>query len=125
LIRDGPKLTWCASNSRWKGLLVSTRKPLSIDQSEKYEGDKWWKWAVWLSGSDDELDGVAQVEYTLHPSFPTPVRVIATRKNQFKLSSQGWGVFPIYARVLMKDGTVLRLRHQLQLHYPDGKRNTD
>ena len=40
------------------------------------------------------------------------------------ISSGGWGIFPIYARVVTKDGHSLRLRHQLELYYPDGTPNT-
>src|SRR5215471_2937992 len=31
---------------------------LHIEQSYDYQGDDWWKWAVWLEGSDAELDDV-------------------------------------------------------------------
>jgi transcription initiation factor IIF auxiliary subunit len=97
---------------------------LKIAQSEKYEGDEWWSWAVWVEGPDTELDQISRVEYTLHPTFREPVRIISTRRNKFKLSTGGWGVFPVYARVFRKDGSTLRLRHQLALHYPDGTNNT-
>jgi transcription initiation factor IIF auxiliary subunit len=92
---------------------------LRIAQSEKYKGDDWWSWAVWLDGPDTDLDQISRVEYTLHPTFRKPVRIVSTRRNKFKLSTSGWGVFTLYARVFRKDGSTLRLRHQLALHYPD------
>ncbi len=98
------------------------KSAIRIQQSEKYEGDDWWAWSVWVDGPDRELDDIDHVEYTLHPTFPDPVRKISTRRNNFKLSTAGYGVFTIYARVVKKDSSVLRLRHQLQLHYPDGTR---
>lgn len=102
---------------------TTSERSLKIAQSEKYEGDDWWSWSVWLDGPVPELDQVDFVEYTLHPTFRNPVRTVRTRNNQFKLNTEGWGVFPIYARVCKRDGTVLRLKHQLRLTYPDGKRN--
>jgi transcription initiation factor IIF auxiliary subunit len=97
---------------------------LKIVQSEKYEGDEWWRWAVWVEGPDTEIDQISRVEYTLHPTFRHPVRIISTRRNKFKLATSGWGVFPVYARVFRKDGSTVRFRHQLTLHYPDGTNNT-
>ena len=93
---------------------------LRLKQSEKYQGEDWWDWAVWLEGPAKELAEVKAVEYTLHSTFADPVRTITTRRNGFKLSTAGWGVFPIYVRVMKKNGKVIRLRHQLQLHYPGG-----
>jgi transcription initiation factor IIF auxiliary subunit len=73
------------------------------DQQEKYEGDQWWSWAVWIDGAPEQLRDIEFVEYTLHPSFPDPVRVVTIRDNNFKLSS---------------------LTHDLSLHYPSGEANT-
>ncbi len=98
---------------------------LEIRQSEKYEGGKWWKWAVWVDGSENDLDRVDLVQWILDPSFPEPVRTASNRAEKFKLETAGWGVFPITARIQMKDGDILRLIHYLKLHYPDGTENTD
>lgn len=95
-------------------------KPFKIEQSEHYEGEDWWTWAVWLAGPDDALDAVEFVEWRLHPTFANPVRRISDRSTGFRLKTGGWGVFPIVARVHMKDGDDVPLRHVLALHYPDG-----
>jgi transcription initiation factor IIF auxiliary subunit len=102
---------------------MSTKSPLKIEQDEKYKGGDYWSWSVWVGGPKSQLDQIKYVEYTLHPTFSTPVRRISRRANGFKLSTSGWGVFPIYAQVVKKDGTMLRLKHQLRLHYPDLKPN--
>ena len=94
---------------------------LAIEQSEEYKGDDWWSWAVWIQGSTQALNRIAYVEWTLHPTFPNPIRRTDDRATNFRLETGGWGVFPIVARVEMKDGTHRELRHVLQLHYPDGK----
>jgi transcription initiation factor IIF auxiliary subunit len=103
--------------------MATEKSSLRINQSEKYEGDDWWSWAVWIEGQEKDLATVDRVEYTLHPTFRDPVRVIKTRHNGFKLKTGGWGVFPIFARVCKKNGTVVSLKHQLRLTYPDGKTN--
>ncbi|HEV8371513.1 MAG TPA: pYEATS domain-containing protein [Pyrinomonadaceae bacterium] len=97
---------------------------IEIRQSEQYEGGDWWKWAVWLEGDEEALDQVEWVEWTLHPTFPNPVRKCHNRAEKFKLESAGWGVFPIRARVWTKDGRSTKLEHHLKLHYNDGKENT-
>jgi len=91
---------------------------LKIEQSQKYQGDDWWSWSVWIDGPDAELDRVARVEYTLHRTFSRPVRTVDSRANRFKLSTEGWGGFTIYANVYSYDGSFFSLEHQLRLYYP-------
>lgn len=98
--------------------------PFVIGQWEQYEGENWWKWAVWLEGSGDALDQVETVEWLLHPTFPNPVRRCTNREDKFRLETAGWGVFPIRAKVHMKDGQHHVLSHHLKLHYEDGRENT-
>jgi transcription initiation factor IIF auxiliary subunit len=94
---------------------------IQIQQWEHYEGEDWWQWAVWVEGADAVLDAIEYVEWTLHPTFPKPCRRIHDRPGKFRLETGGWGVFPIIARVRFKDGRETKLRHQLKLHYPNGK----
>lgn len=96
---------------------------LNIQQWETYEGNDWWQWGVWVEGSEEELDRIDFVEWTLHPTFPNPVRKIYDRESKFRLNTAGWGVFPIWARVQMKNGDQKKLGHYLNLHYPDGTLN--
>jgi transcription initiation factor IIF auxiliary subunit len=98
---------------------------MKILQSEKFIGDNWWNWSVWLDGDPAELDQVEFVEWRLHPTFPNPIRHIKDRETNFKLDTGGWGVFPIQATVHFKDGKTAPLRHSLRLHYPDGVENTE
>jgi len=98
---------------------------IRIAQDQKYHGDDWWSWSIWIEGDDDELDKIEKVVYQLHRTFPDPVRTITKRKSKFKLSSEGWGVFTIYARVFTHDGAACKLSHDLELSYPDGSANRD
>jgi transcription initiation factor IIF auxiliary subunit len=93
---------------------------LEIEQDFQYQGEDWWRWWVWLEGSDEDLDAVQEVTYILHPTFPNPVRTIRSREDKFRLETSGWGTFTIYAKVLHKDGEVSDLQHDLILRYGDG-----
>ena len=95
-----------------------------IRQSEEYEGDDWWTWAVWVDGSDEALDRIDYVEWTLHPTFPDPIRKVRDRTQKFRLATGGWGEFQIRARVEIKNGDPVTLRHNLSLHYPDGRKTS-
>ena len=101
----------------------SSREKYTITQSYKYTGDDYWDWSVWIESTDKGLDIIENVIYNLHYTFPNPVQIIKTRENKFRLDSSGWGIFTIYARINFKDKTVLELEHELELYYPDGKKN--
>jgi transcription initiation factor IIF auxiliary subunit len=94
---------------------------LRIEQGFQYQGEDWWKWWIWLDGTQEELASVQEVTYVLHPSFPNPVRTIRNRETKFRLETAGWGTFTIYARVLHADDTVSNMEHELVLLYDDGK----
>jgi len=97
---------------------------LRIAQDFEYKDSDWWTWWVWIEGPDNELDQCAQVTYVLHPTFPSPVRTVTDRASKFKLETAGWGVFKIYATVAKKEGTEVKLEHDLVLEYPDGTATT-
>lgn len=98
--------------------------PLEIQQGFEYQGDDWWKWWVWVQGHETELDQIDYVVYTLHPTFPHPVRSVKDRDTKFLLKTSGWGVFRIYANVVKKNGEEIHLAHDLELKYPDGTPTT-
>jgi len=94
---------------------------LTIKQDYEYKNDDWWDWSVWIEGTEQELDSIESVEYTLHPTFPNPVRKITDRASKFRLKTAGWGGFTVYAKALHKDGGDTWLEHELKLYYPDGR----
>jgi transcription initiation factor IIF auxiliary subunit len=67
----------------------------------------------------EELSQIENVTYVLHPTFVNPVRTVANRASKFKLSSQGWGIYPIRINVLKRDGSMDTFVHELDLSYPD------
>jgi YEATS family len=74
-----------------------------------------YAWCVFLDGSAAEIESIRRIEYTLHPSFPDPVRVVDDAKHCFALQSQGWGVFQIRVRVFYRDGGTGRQGFSLKL----------
>ena len=96
---------------------------LRLEQKMHHEGEDWWTWSVWLEGTDQELDDIARVEYTLHHTFPKPVRVVEDRSTKFRLDAAGWGGFTIHATAVPKSGPPRKLKHELELYYEDGGLN--
>lgn len=93
---------------------------VEIKQGFEYQGNDYWKWWVWIEGPEHDLDQIDQVVYTLHRTFPDPVRTVRDRSSKFRLDTAGWGVFRIHAKVLFKIGGEIKLSHDLELEYPDG-----
>lgn len=91
---------------------------MKVKQDSVYQGGEWWKWSVWLEGSAKELAAIDHVVYTLHPTFPDPVRTVKNRRTAFKLESSGWGEFEIYLQIAHRDGKVRKRRHWLTLPHP-------
>lgn len=104
---------------------------IRVKQRSTYVRNSLWRWAVWLEGPDSDLDKIAYVEYTLHSTFPDPVRRVTrrshgvsvpfvTRRNEgYRLESAGWGEFMIYIEVVTKSEEVLNLQHYLRLDQPE------
>ena len=97
---------------------------IRIKQEATYSDEDWWDWSVELDAPKQMLDRVKFVEYELHPTFPRPIRRITDRDSSFRLSTGGWGTFPIRARVVFEDGREEQVEHELELHYPDGTMTT-
>lgn len=92
-----------------------------IEQEFEYKGEDWWEWAIWIEAADEELDKIDFVEYTLHPTFVNPVRINKDRKTKFRLETAGWGVFTVYAKVVLQNGKEKNLEHMLKLRYLSGE----
>ena len=105
--------------------MSSLESVYKIAQNFKYEGDDWWSWWIWIEGNKADLDEINHVIYTLHSTFNNPVRKIDDRKSKFKLESEGWGIFTIYARVVLKNKKEISLEHELNLEYEDGTKNIE
>ncbi len=89
-------------------------------QDFEYKGKDWWEWWIWVEAPDEELDRIEYVEYTLHPTFPSPVREVHDRASKFRLETSGWGIFTVYATLAFKNGDVQKLEHTLELRDDKG-----
>lgn len=96
-----------------------------VAQNQKYEGEQWWKWSLWIEGSDEDLDRIKSVTYTLHPTFPEPIRTVTDRASKFQLRCSGWGIFKIPVEVRLKNGERIALAHDLQFAIPRELRADD
>ena len=79
----------------------------------------WWSWTVYITADENVLRQVQCVEYTLHPTFQDPVRVICNRgtgPQAFPLSAFGWGTFMINIRVFLNNGQIQILSHYLRFN---------
>jgi transcription initiation factor IIF auxiliary subunit len=74
----------------------------------------WWEWGIRIEGPPAELERIRCVEYTLHPTFPNPVRVVCSRSRGFELVARGWGTFTVEIKLMLNDGSLRRLSHRLE-----------
>ncbi len=105
------------SKARSEVRLKGPLRNVTTGNTSEYVGSSQWNWTVYIASDDVTLNDVECVEYTLHPTFPDPVRRVcakgSTRGEGFPLSSSGWGTFTIGVKVMFKDGDVRLLKHQL------------
>lgn len=78
-----------------------------------------YSWCVFLKATEEVVKTIEMVEYTLHPTFPSPVREITDAAHSFALQSEGWGVFGIDIRVFFRDGQEQELVYALKLEEDD------
>lgn len=92
--------------------------PIEVKSTAVKNNTGSWDWKIFLESSDDVLNQVRCVEYTLHPTFPDPVREVCDKGNDenqaFILTGNGWGSFEVKVRILLKDGGIQKLSHNLK-----------
>jgi transcription initiation factor IIF auxiliary subunit len=77
----------------------------------------WWSWTVFITTSNEVLNQIKCVEYTLHESFPNPVQLVydkGTSAIAFPYSAKGWGTFRVKIKVIYLNGSTQDLYHDLQ-----------
>jgi hypothetical protein len=89
--------------------------PVRLQNSSKPSTHGRWFWSAWIEGPDDALDRIKAVRYTLHPTFPDPVRIVNNRSSKFAVDSSGFGEFTIHADVRPVSGEPFHLDHWLEL----------
>ncbi len=63
----------------WFGLLVAAgaaraQSGVTAGNTSKPAGDGRWDWTVYVTAPPAVLNEIRCVEYTLHPTFPNPIR---------------------------------------------------
>lgn len=90
---------------------------ITTKNTSKYIGKDQWEWKIFIVSDDETLDEVECVEYTLHPTFPDPIKKICRKgpnsRRGFFLTAKGWGTFTIGVKIIFKDGGVRYLKHKL------------
>ncbi len=83
-----------------------------INKNDEKELIRYQVW-VYLEGPD--LPFVDFVEYTLHSSFPDPVKKVprSVVNPACSLEIWTWGIFEVGVRIVMKNGTNIHTRHRL------------
>jgi len=98
--------------------LAATDAKITVSNTSKFVGDGRWDWTVFIKADKPVLDRIQCVEYTLHPSFPNPIRKVCasgSSSQPFALSSNGWGTFAIKVRVMYRDKSLQQLQYNLVL----------
>jgi hypothetical protein len=93
-----------------------SQSPLGLVNVAKYNDDKTWSWTAYINGLRDQIERINCVIYTLHPTFPQPVRQVCETTNPlypFGITTTGWGTFDLQARLEFKDGSSMELSHYL------------
>jgi transcription initiation factor IIF auxiliary subunit len=91
---------------------------ITARNTAKKERNGQWNWTVYLDAAPAVLERIRCVQYTLHPTFPNPVREVCERGNPnhpFALSASGWGEFVMNIRVFLRDGQSQEFQYQLRL----------
>src|SRR5215204_2333201 len=86
----------------------------SMLTGEKY-GDNFYDWCIFVDEDSTIINSIKSVEYTLHPTFPNPVRVIEDKSSRFALYSAGWGGFALQIRITYEDGSESLTSYRLRL----------
>lgn len=94
---------------------IKPGKNLKINNTSSYSGDGRFDWEVHLEGPKEELDGVKEVIYHLHPTFPDPIRKKINREERFQLKSNGWGEFVMEVQIHYKTGEFETRKYLLNL----------
>lgn len=91
--------------------------PIKLDNIARSVRPGWWEWTVYVEGPETALAQIRCVEYLLHPTFKNPERTVCERGSgprAFPLSASGWGTFRIRIRVVLKDGYIQEMEHDLR-----------
>lgn len=89
---------------------------IKAKNTAKLDGTGRWDWTVYIDTDPYTLSTIRCVEYTLHPTFPNPVRRECNPTTGFAHSTNGWGTFEIKVKIMFRDGSTKYLTHMLRFY---------
>lgn len=107
---------------------VAAQQRITTANSSRYIGDGRWAWTVYIQAPAATIASIRCVEYTLHPTFPNPVRSVCKAGSGpefFPLPTDGWGTFQIPIKIQFRDGHTQALTHQLHFDAPRAQQRLD
>jgi len=82
---------------------------------KKHHGRQLYRWRIFLDKPSNAIHEIKEVTYQLHHTFKNPVKVRHSAKNRFKLTTTGWGEFPIKILIKYKGGDEGKIKYNLDL----------
>ena len=84
------------------------------------DGQPLYEWVIAVKSAENPLLDLSpllsSVEFTLHPSFPNPKRLV--KSAPFAVTEQGWGEFDISIKISFRDYKSVLTSHLLRLYSP-------
>jgi transcription initiation factor IIF auxiliary subunit len=74
-----------------------------------------YSFCLFMDATWETLRNIEEVSYTLHPTFPDPIRRRTNPEDCFALQSEAWGVFSSTFEVEWKDGSITTFEYELDL----------
>lgn len=109
-------LCWAVFFDLAQSQQTTCAQPICTQNISRFIGGNRWDWTIYIDPLSEDLQKIKCVEYTLHRLYPNRVRIVCARgarDQPFALSSNGWGMFRIELRVLLKDKSIRELGHEL------------
>ena len=96
--------------------MVKIKNYAKLVRKRRNRGERdWYQWIIFVDEDDSVLNTIEQVEYLLHPTFPSPRRRKRNREGKFALIMRGWGSFRTIVTINYVDGKQERVKHYLNL----------
>ena len=100
-----------------------TGQEMKVRNLYRREGNG-FRWRVYIDEDASKLQRIRCVEYTLYPSFPTPIRDVCDAKGHFALEETGRGEFTMILKVEWRDREPTVQSYALDLHSNNAPRNS-
>jgi len=81
-------------------------REITVHDTSEYLGNGKWKWTVFIQESEQVLNDIEHVEYTLDPTFSDPVRrvdIMGDPRVPFALTSVGRKTSEISVKIIFRD----------------------